>query len=64
MSQAGPRGADSRSFADDRQRAAWLAPFGAASSASYEAGVDEALDAVAAHLAAHLDIDAILRIAR
>ena len=51
-------------FADDRQRAAWLAPFGALSTARYEAGVEEALDAVAAHLETHLDIDAILRIAR
>ena len=52
-------------FADDAQRAAWLARFGAAASgASYEAGVDEALDALAAHLEAHLDLDALLKLAR
>jgi adenosylcobyric acid synthase len=52
-------------FADDAQRAAWLARLGAAASgASYEAGVEEALDALARHLEAHLDLDALLRIAR
>jgi adenosylcobyric acid synthase len=52
-------------FADDSQRSAWLARLGAAASgASYEAGVEEALDALARHLEAHLDLDALLRIAR
>ena len=51
-------------FADDRQRAAWLARFGAASSANYEAGVDEALDGLADHLEAHVDIDRLLTMAR
>ena len=46
-------------FADDAQRAAWLARLGgAASGASYEAGVEAALDALARHLEAHLDLDA------
>jgi adenosylcobyric acid synthase len=52
-------------FADDAQRAAWLARLGApASGASYEAGVEAALDALARHLAAHLDLDALLRLSR
>ena len=47
-------------FADDRQRAAWLARLGGESAGlDYEAGVEETLDALAAHLEAHLDIDAI-----
>ena len=51
-------------FAEDGQRAAWLARLGGASSGeSYEAGVEEALDALAAHLEAHLDLDALLRLA-
>jgi adenosylcobyric acid synthase len=52
-------------FADDRQRAAWLARVGARpTEIDYEAGVDAALDALAAHLKTHLDIDALLRISR
>ena len=48
-------------FADDAQRAAWLARFGAAASGlAYEADVDQTLDALAAHLEAHLDLDALL----
>lgn len=48
-------------FADDRQRAAWLARFGAAGGAfDYEAGVDETLDALAAHLEKHVDIDRLV----
>ena len=51
-------------FADDAQRAAWLARLGgAASGASYETGVEETLDALARHLEAHLDLDALLRLA-
>ena len=37
-------------FADDRQRAAWLASLGAASELAYEAAVERTLDALAAHL--------------
>jgi adenosylcobyric acid synthase len=52
-------------FADDRQRAAWLARLGAAASgASYEAGVEEALDALARHLEAHLDLKTLFQLAK
>src|SRR5580658_2312230 len=41
-------------FADDRQRAAWLARFGAGkSNIAYDDLVERTLDALAAHLAAH-----------
>ena len=51
-------------FADDRQRAAWLERLGGkGSDLAYEAGVEAALDGLAAHLAQHLDIGAIARIA-
>ena len=47
-------------FADDRQRAAWLGRFAAgAANIAYDALVEETLDALAAHLEAHLDIDRI-----
>ncbi|HYA05210.1 MAG TPA: cobyric acid synthase, partial [Xanthobacteraceae bacterium] len=52
-------------FADDRQRAAWLLRFAAgATSVGYDALIERTLDALAAHLAAHLDIDALLKLAR
>lgn len=52
-------------FADDAQRGAWLARLGAGPSAvAYEAGIEAALDAIARHLAAHLDLDLLLRLAR
>ena len=52
-------------FADDAQRAAWLARLGApASSLAYEALVDQTLDALAAHLEAHLDVEKLLSLAR
>ncbi len=52
-------------FADDRQRSAWLTRLGGAASAlDYEAGVEEVLDRLAVHLERHLDLDALLRIAR
>jgi adenosylcobyric acid synthase len=52
-------------FADDRQRAAWLSRFGAApSDFAYEASIEQTLDALAAHLAAHLDLDRLLKLAR
>jgi len=48
-------------FADDAQRSAWLSRLGAgASTLDYEAGVDAALDALAAHLEANLDIDGMI----
>jgi adenosylcobyric acid synthase len=52
-------------FADDRQRAAWIARLGGRPAGfSYEHGVDETLDDLADHLEAHIDIDRLLRIAR
>ncbi|HRO10483.1 MAG TPA: cobyric acid synthase [Amaricoccus sp.] len=52
-------------FAGDAQRAAWLARLGAAASgASYEAGVELALDTIARHLEAHLDLDLLLALSR
>jgi adenosylcobyric acid synthase len=51
-------------FADDRQRAAWLACFQGNASIAHDALVERTLDALAAHLAAHLDLDRLLRLAR
>jgi adenosylcobyric acid synthase len=52
-------------FAGDAQRAAWLARLGApASSLGYEALVEQTLDALAAHLEAHLDVETLLSLAR
>jgi adenosylcobyric acid synthase len=51
-------------FRDDAFRAAWLAGFGGASEGRYGAGVEAALDALAAHVEAHLDVDGLLAAAR
>jgi adenosylcobyric acid synthase len=52
-------------FAADAQRAAWLARLGARkSSLAYEELVEQTLDALAAHLAEHLDIEKLLSLAR
>src|SRR5215472_1646997 len=52
-------------FADDRQRAAWLRRFATApGNLSYEGAIEQTLDALAAHLAAHLDLDRLLKLAR
>ena len=52
-------------FADDRQRSAWLARFNAgATNIAYEVLIDQTLDRFAAHLAAHLDLDRLLKLAR
>lgn len=52
-------------FADDRQRAAWIARLGGTSSlASYDAAIEATLDALAEHLEAHMDIDRLLSLAR
>jgi adenosylcobyric acid synthase len=52
-------------FTGDAQRAAWLARLGIpASSLSYDALVEETLDALAAHLEAHLDVEKLLSLAR
>ncbi len=51
-------------FAADGFRAGFLRDLGATSSGlGYEAGVDAVLDALAAHLETHLDIDALLGLA-
>ena len=47
-------------FANDRQRAAWLASLGAVSELEYETTVESTLDELANHLEAHLDCDAML----
>jgi adenosylcobyric acid synthase len=52
-------------FGHDAQRAAWLARLGAgAAPRSHEAEVEAALDALAAHLERHVDIAALLALAR
>jgi adenosylcobyric acid synthase len=52
-------------FAGDAQRAAWLARLGApASPLAYEELVEATLDALAAHLEAHLDVEKLLNLAR
>ena len=51
-------------FADDRQRAAFLASLGAASDLAYETTVERTLDRLADHLERHLDCDAMLSVAR
>jgi adenosylcobyric acid synthase len=51
-------------FANDRQRAAWLAPLGAALELDYEATIERTLEALADHCEAHLDLEAILDAAR
>ena len=52
-------------FADDRQRAAWLARFAAGpANVAYDDLIERTLDALAAHLAAHVDLDRLLTLAR
>ena len=51
-------------FSDDAFRAAFLARMGAQSQPGYEAGVDAALDDLALHLEAHLDVARLLGVAR
>lgn len=52
-------------FQSDAFRAAWLRSLGAApGTGGYEATVGRTLDALAAHLETHLDIDAVIDIAR
>ena len=52
-------------FADDRQRSAWLERFASGGVAvSHDALDRETLDKLAAHLAAHVDIDRLLKLAR
>jgi adenosylcobyric acid synthase len=52
-------------FSDDRQRLAWLARFRAGVSAiAYEPLIDDVLDRLARHLAAHLDLDRLIQLSR
>ena len=52
-------------FADDRQRSAWLARLGGRTSTrDHRAGVEATLDALAAHLEAHMDVDRLIGLAR
>jgi adenosylcobyric acid synthase len=52
-------------FADDRQRSAWLKRLGAGKTAiAYDSLVEETLDKLASHLAANIDIDRLLALAR
>jgi adenosylcobyric acid synthase len=52
-------------FAGDAHRAAWLGRLGApASPLAYEELVEQTLDALAAHLEAHLDVEKLLSLAR
>jgi adenosylcobyric acid synthase len=52
-------------FSDDRQRSAWLARFrGGVSAIAYEPLIDDVLDRLARHLAAHLDLDRLIRLSR
>ncbi|GJE00204.1 cobyric acid synthase [Methylobacterium isbiliense] len=52
-------------FADDRQRALWLARLGAAPGGeAYEAGIEAVLDRLADHLERHVACDRLLAIAR
>jgi adenosylcobyric acid synthase len=52
-------------FADDRQRAAWLARLSAGTAGvRYDDLIEQTLDRLAAHLAAHLDLDRLLSLAR
>jgi adenosylcobyric acid synthase len=51
-------------FAGDAFRKAWLADLGIASTLAYESRIEAALDALADHFEAHLDIERLLKIAR
>ena len=51
-------------FAADGFRKAFLASMGAESTAAYDAEVEQVLDALADHLEAHLDLDALLAVAQ
>jgi len=52
-------------FGDDRQRSAWLERLGAGPSAiAHEATIEATLDRLASHLAAHVDLDRLISLAR
>jgi adenosylcobyric acid synthase len=50
-------------MSSDAFRAGWLASLGVQSTAEYGAGVEAALDALAAHVTSHVDLDALLDLA-
>ena len=52
-------------FTSDKQRDAWLLRLGAAPAGRcHDDEIEAVLDALAAHLEAHIDVDALLRLAR
>ncbi|ETX13687.1 cobyric acid synthase [Roseivivax halodurans JCM 10272] len=51
-------------FRDDAFRAAWLGAYGTGSDLAYDAGVEGVLDALAAHVEAHLDVGGLIAAAR
>jgi adenosylcobyric acid synthase len=52
-------------FGDDRQRSAWLERLGTAPSViAHDALIEATLDRLAAHLAAHIDLDRLLKLSR
>jgi adenosylcobyric acid synthase len=52
-------------FGDDRQRSVWLTRFGAGPAAiAHDALIEGTLDRLAAHLAAHVDIDRLLSLSK
>jgi adenosylcobyric acid synthase len=52
-------------FADDRQRSAWLARLGAGPAmVAHDALVEATLDRLAAHIAAHLDLDRLFALSK
>jgi adenosylcobyric acid synthase len=52
-------------FADDVQRSAWLARLGAGTAAiAYDGLIESTLDRLAAHIAAHVDLDRLLSLSR
>jgi adenosylcobyric acid synthase len=51
-------------FTQDAFRKAWLKNLGIASTLAYDARIESALDALADHVEAHLDIEQLLKIAR
>jgi adenosylcobyric acid synthase len=51
-------------FADDSQRAAWLALLGVRSNLAYDATIERTLDELADHISRHVVLDRLLKLAR
>ena len=51
-------------FAADSQREAWLATLGVGSDLAYEPTVERTLDELAVHIAEHVDLDRLIKLAR